>query len=155
MNLIKSMKKLGKKMTGSDVRGDDLAEIVENIAEGYSGGGGDNIEQVTFTRVDGTTVRSDKTAGEIINSYLSGKVVIGSITGEMPVAGGMVAVFKYAAFLNTVMYSQETNMGFIAFLNAQPQDNNCALALISATINGDLDINLFEIRAITFNGESD
>lgn len=40
-NLITALKKLGKKMTGEDVTGNDLVQLVDDIAEKYTGGGSD------------------------------------------------------------------------------------------------------------------
>lgn len=43
MAILDSLKKLGRKMTGSPVQGTDIESAINNIAAGYSGGGGNLI----------------------------------------------------------------------------------------------------------------
>ena len=77
-NLLTSLKKLGKKMTGSDVTGSDLVTVVDNIAEGYSGGGGSGggVELIKLTTDYDDSTKTNylvctKTVEELFNLFYS------------------------------------------------------------------------------------
>ena len=76
-NLLTALKKLGKKMTGDDVTGSDLVTVVDNIADGYTGGGGSGggafIITLTGSEDDGYAM--DKTFDEILEAYQNGGVL--------------------------------------------------------------------------------
>lgn len=80
-SLVNVVKKLGKKMTGKDIKGNDLVKVVDTIANNYAGGGGDdegggdNNEQVIVTcYYDSQTQKYivSKTFDEIIGYILAG-----------------------------------------------------------------------------------
>lgn len=85
-NLLTVLKKLGKKMTGSDIAGTNLVTVVDDIANKYTGGSGGGGEggcdctlvvgmTVTGT-VDGVTQTLDKTWQEIYDALAADKRVI-------------------------------------------------------------------------------
>lgn len=66
MSLLESVKKLGKKMTGTDIVDNDLVGAIEQIAEGYTGGGGGGGMMIVNIPSRWTTPRvADKTFAEI------------------------------------------------------------------------------------------
>ena len=80
-NLLTSLKKLGKKMTGDDVTGGDLVTVVDNIAEGYSGGGSGGESDVVLVKglyqgssdpMNGATHTYD----ELLEAYKAGKQIV-------------------------------------------------------------------------------
>lgn len=81
-NLLTVLKKLGKKMTGSDIAGTNLVTVVDDIANKYTGGGGsggsgcDCQPTVLHTTFDPDAEITDMTAGEVFSIIESGKPVV-------------------------------------------------------------------------------
>lgn len=80
MTRIEALKKLAEKVTGVRPKGRTIAQLIDAIAENYSGGGGGTV--YFDATVDGATVTSDKTPQEVANLLKQGTNVICNI--KMP-----------------------------------------------------------------------
>ena len=61
-DLVTSIKALGAKMTGKDIAGKDLVQVVDNITENYEGGGGGGgatVIQLTGTILSNQTAQTE------------------------------------------------------------------------------------------------
>lgn len=77
-NLLTSLKKLGKKMIGSDVTGSDLVTVVDQIADGYTGGGGGGEgggNLIGHAVENAGDITTDICYNDVVNAIESGKMV--------------------------------------------------------------------------------
>lgn len=102
-NLLTSLKKLGKKMTGSDVTGTDLVTVVDNIADGYSGGGGSGGGGQVIITADNPYFMSptlDKSYDEIREIVESGDR---SLVIEAHPAGPSLCIFRLDSYSDNAL----------------------------------------------------
>lgn len=78
MAILDSIKKLGRKMTGSPVQGTDIESAIDSIADNYSGGsGGANL---IIMRVDYGPYEANMSFDEMVEKITSGAPVNGVFT---------------------------------------------------------------------------
>lgn len=99
MAILDSLKKLGRKMTGSPVQGTDIESAIDSIANNYSGGGG-NILVVKFTQNDEGDVVCDKAYSEIKAAFESHLPIVGYngldlLTTVDDILSGTVLVYSF------------------------------------------------------------
>lgn len=80
-DLVTSLKALGAKMTGEDIVGKDLVQVVDNITENYEGGGGGAggtviIKLTGNPQMSPTGLSIDKTFSEILELVNAGNLDI-------------------------------------------------------------------------------
>jgi hypothetical protein len=84
-NLMTVLKKLGKKLTGQDITGTNLVNVIDNIADNYEGGGSSGGGELVVNVVRQTSANEkllDKNLSEIMQFIASGSYNVVIVDGS-------------------------------------------------------------------------
>lgn len=153
IDLVASFKKLGKKMTGGDVAGNDLAAVVNNIAENYTGGGGGGGGATVLECVLQTNMETGTFEFVLPEGYTAQSICEGFIAGEEYIFNATLATPVSTAFMRfSISLCTQTLLilcNFSATIAVSPEDERYLSSFDGIIAQGVGDESVFTVY--TFN----